>query len=171
MHARPEEIPFELRRMELSDIADALQIEKRCFPTPWSSAMFVLELSKASSICLAVTRDDELVAYMITARYAQVWHVMNVSVDPDVRRLGLGTTLLRELFRLADSERTHYTLEVRASNDAAIKMYERSGFRAAGIRPGYYADNREDALIMWRSTDPEFVPPNVGNPTQWKGHR
>ena len=170
MNALPER-QIELRRLEMSDIADALKIEHQSFPTPWSSAMFVLELSKATSICLAATEEDELVAYLIAARYAQVWHVMNVSVDPSTRRLGVATRLIGELFRLADGERTHYTLEVRVSNVGAIAMYERCGFREAGVRPGYYADNREDALIMWRSTDPDFVPPNAVNPTEWKGHR
>ena len=166
-----EQTGFAIRRMEMSDIADALKIEHQSFPTPWSSAMFVLELSKAASICLAATDDDILIGYIIAAKYAQVWHVMNVSVDPANRRAGVGSSLLAEVFRLADGERTHYTLEVRVSNDTAIRMYERSGFRAAGIRPGYYADNKEDALIMWRSTDDDFVPPNASNPTEWKGHR
>lgn len=170
MNAEPNN-RFEIRKFELSDIADALQIEHKCFPTPWSSAMFVLELSKSSSICLAATEDDVMVGYLVAARYAQVWHVMNVSVDPAYRRAGIGTSLISELYRLADTERTHYTLEVRVSNDGAIKMYERCGFRSAGTRPGYYADNKEDALIMWRSTDSNFMPPNVANPTEWKGHR
>lgn len=160
-----------LRKLEVADIAAALEIEHQSFPTPWSSAMFVLELSKASSICLAACEGEDLVGYLVAARYAQVWHVMNVSVDPGSRRRGIATALMEELFRLADGERTHYTLEVRVSNDSAIAMYEKLGFRSAGIRPGYYADNREDALIMWRSTDPEFVPPNAANPTEWKGHR
>jgi len=170
MNAMPEP-GVELRRFQIDDIADALAIERRSFPTPWSSSMFVLELSKASSICLAATEHGEFVGYLIAARYAQVWHVMNVSVDPELRRRGIGTTLLRELFRLADTDRSHYTLEVRVSNAGAIEMYERAGFRSAGVRPGYYTDNKEDALIMWRSTDENFVPPNASNPTEWKGHR
>ncbi|HEV7919007.1 MAG TPA: GNAT family N-acetyltransferase, partial [Solirubrobacterales bacterium] len=91
--------------------------------------------------------------------------------DPDRRRRGVATSMLQELFRKADGDRTHYTLEVRVSNDAAISMYEQNGFRSAGVRPKYYADNREDALIMWRSTDPDFMPPNAANPTEWRGHR
>lgn len=160
-----------IRKFEISDIADALKIEHQSFPTPWSSAMFVLELSKSSSICLAAVDDDVIVGYLVAARYAQVWHVMNVSVDPANRRAGIGTSLIQELYRLAEQGRTHYTLEVRITNEGAIKMYERCGFRSAGTRPGYYADNREDALIMWRSTDPNFMPPNAANPTEWKGHR
>jgi ribosomal-protein-alanine N-acetyltransferase len=170
MNAEPS-AQLEIRRMELSDIAEALKIEHQAFPTPWSSAMFVLELSKAGSVSLAATEDGEIVGYMIASRYAQVWHVMNVSVEPSSRRRGIASALLAELFRLTEGSRTHYTLEVRVSNTGAIAMYERCGFRSAGVRPGYYVDNREDALIMWRSTDPEFVPPNAANPTEWKGHR
>lgn len=162
---------FELRRMEIADVPAALEIERVAFPTPWSQAMFVLELSKPSSVCLAATEDDALIGYLIAARYARVWHVMNVSVDPAHRRKGVASSLLAELFRLTNEPHTHYTLEVRVSNAAAIEMYRRNGFRAAGVRPGYYTDNREDALIMWRSTDPAFVPPNVTDPTEWKGHR
>lgn len=167
----PEERGFSIRRLETTDLPAALEIENRAFPTPWSHAMFVLELSKSSSVCLAAVVGERLVGYMIAARYASVWHVMNVSVDPPERRRGIGTALLTELFRLTDGPRTHYTLEARVSNEAAIRMYRRCGFRPAGVRPGYYADNREDATIMWRSTDPEFVPPNVADPTEWKGHR
>lgn len=159
-----------MRRMEIQDIDAALEIERQSFPAPWSTAMFVLELSKAGNICLAASEDGVLTGYLVAARYAQIWHVMNVSVEPMKRRRGVGTALLQELFRLADGERTHYTLEVRVSNDGAIGMYERCGFRSAGVRPGYYADTREDALIMWRSTDPTFVPPNAADPTEWKGH-
>lgn len=170
MNALPDK-PFELRRMELTDLPDALRIERVAFPTPWSQAMFVLELSKASSICLVATVGDELIGYMIAARYANVWHVMNVSVDPSHRRTGVAIALMEQLFKLTDAPHTHYTLEVRVSNQAAIEMYRRNGFKGAGVRPGYYTDNREDALIMWRSTDENFVPPNADNPTEWKGHR
>lgn len=170
MNALPEQ-KFQLRRMELADVPAALEIERVAFSMPWSQAMFMLELSKASSICLAAVENDTLIGYMICARYAQVWHVMNVSVDPAYRRIGVATALMAELFRLTASPRTHYTLEARVSNTAAIEMYRRNGFRAAGVRPGYYTDNREDALIMWCSTDPEFVPPNASDSTAWVGHR
>jgi [ribosomal protein S18]-alanine N-acetyltransferase len=77
--------------------------------------------------------------------------VMNVAVDPDHRRRGIATTLLERLFELTrDDERRGYTLEVRISNEDAIRLYERLGFEPRGIRRGYYTDNKEDALIMWR---------------------
>jgi ribosomal-protein-alanine N-acetyltransferase len=88
---------------------------------------------------------------MICSRYDRVWHLMNVAVDPRVRRRGIAAELLRRLFEETDERGAQYTLEVRTSNRAAIAMYERFGFRSAGRRRGYYHDNREDALIMWRS--------------------
>ena len=128
-----------------------IAIERRAFPTPWSLAMFVLELSKPSGICLAAVRADRVTGYMVCSRYDTVWHVMNIAVDPDRRREGIATVMLEKLFESADREGEQYTLEVRTSNAPAIAMYERFGFRSAGVRRGYYHDNKEDALIMWRT--------------------
>ena len=139
---------LEIRRLVYSDLPSVLAIERRSFPTPWSLAMFVLELSKPSGICLAASTEDGLVGYLICSRYADVWHLMNVSVHPERRRARIASTLLTELIERAGAE-ARYTLEVRASNEAAIAMYERFGFRPAGKRPRYYHDNGEDALIMW----------------------
>lgn len=152
---------LQIRRLKASDIGEVLPIERQCFPVPWSMAMFVLELSKPTSICLCAEHNGKIVAYIVCSRLADTWHIMNVSVDPVHRRGRIASTLLCELFKRADAICPNYTLEVRVSNDAASKMYERLGFKAAGVRPGYYADNREDALIMWRSIDPSFEPPNA----------
>jgi ribosomal-protein-alanine N-acetyltransferase len=112
--------------------------------------MFVLELSKPSSICVGARADRDLAGYLICSRYHTVWHLMNVAVDLDYRRLGVASALLEHLFETAgDHER--YTLEVRISNEEAIRMYESYGFRSAGVRRRYYHDNNEDALIMWRT--------------------
>ena len=78
---------------------------------------------------------------------------MNVAVDAHLRRQGIATALLDRLFELADKPNEQYTLEVRTSNEAAIRLYERFDFRPAGRRRAYYHDNREDALIMWRTVD------------------
>jgi [ribosomal protein S18]-alanine N-acetyltransferase len=138
-----------IRRLVYSDLPSVLAIERRSFPTPWSLAMFVLELSKPSGICLAATdEDDRLVAYTVCSRYADVWHIMNIAVSPERRRMGIGSELLERLFEEAGPE-ARYTLEVRTSNHGAIAMYERFGFRRAGHRRRYYHDNGEDALIMW----------------------
>lgn len=142
------EVGVEVRRLAYSDLPSVLSIERRSFPTPWSLAMFVLELSKPSGVCLAAVADDELVGYVVCSRYDQVWHVMNVAVAPERRRSGIATTLLNRLLDDA-GRRLPFTLEVRVTNHQAIAMYERFGFRSAGVRPRYYHDNGEDALIMW----------------------
>lgn len=143
--ATPE---LRVRRLAYSDLPAVIAIERRSFPTPWSLAMFVLELSKPSGICLAATAGDDLQGYLVCSRYDQVWHLMNVAVTPERRRGGVATRLLGQLIEEARGE-LPFTLEVRVSNAAAIAMYERFGFRSAGVRPRYYHDNGEDALIMW----------------------
>jgi ribosomal-protein-alanine N-acetyltransferase len=160
-----------VRRLTYADLPQVIAIERRSFPTPWSLAMFVLELSKASGVCLAVTGDNGLVGYMICSRYDTVWHIMNVAVDPDHRRAGVATALLgRLLDQLGDD--AQYTLEVRTTNAVAIDIYEHHGFRAAGLRRRYYQDNGEDAIIMWRTPatladhgDPLIDVPGTGSAT------
>jgi [ribosomal protein S18]-alanine N-acetyltransferase len=137
-----------VRRLAYSDLPAVISIERRSFPTPWSLAMFVLELSKPSGICLAASAGEELSGYVICSRYDQVWHLMNIAVAPERRRSGVAAGLLKHLFEEAGGA-LPFTLEVRVSNHGAIAMYERFGFRSAGVRPHYYHDNGEDALIMW----------------------
>jgi ribosomal-protein-alanine N-acetyltransferase len=143
----------DMRRLHPADLDAVERIERRCYPTPWSRAMFAGEIAKPSGICLGAFEDGEMMAYLITARYVDAWHVMNVAVDMPYRNRGLARALLRRLFELTEEDRDRgYTLEVRVSNDVAIRLYESLGFVITGIRRGYYTDNREDALIMWRGS-------------------
>jgi [ribosomal protein S18]-alanine N-acetyltransferase len=146
--------PLTIRPLNYSDLPQVIAIERRAFPTPWSLAMFVLELSKPSGVCLAAVRprdgEETLVGYLICARYADVWHLMNIAVDPEHRRRGYARAMLEEMLDRAGPYGA-YTLEVRTSNEPAIALYERFGFRAAGTRPRYYHDTGEDAVIMWRA--------------------
>jgi ribosomal-protein-alanine N-acetyltransferase len=140
-----------IRRLTYADLPQVIAIERRAFPAPWSLAMFVLELSKAGGICLAASAHGRLAAYLVCSRYDTVWHVMNVAVDPDLRGQGIGSALLDRLIADVGDPGARYTLEVRTSNTGAIRLYERFGFRSAGLRRRYYQDNGEDALIMWRT--------------------
>jgi ribosomal-protein-alanine N-acetyltransferase len=153
VNAQPVEASLEIRPLAYADLPPVIAIERRAFPTPWSLAMFVLELSKPSGISLAALEDGVMVGYLVCSRYDTVWHLMNVAVEPARQRQGIASALLVRLFEEADRPNEQYTLEVRTSNDAAIRLYERFGFRAAGRRRGYYHDNREDALIMWRTVE------------------
>ena len=142
----------ELRRLESRDLDVVEAIERESYPTPWSRSMFDAELRKPSSLALgAFTEEEELVGYAFVSRYVDAWHVMNVAVADAYRRRGVASTLLARLFDVTAADpRRGYTLEVRVSNTGAIRLYERLGFEARGVRRGYYTDNREDALIMWR---------------------
>jgi [ribosomal protein S18]-alanine N-acetyltransferase len=142
---------LQIRRLAYADLPQVIAIERRVFITPWSLAMFVLELSKPGGVCLAAIESDRIVGYCICSRYDRVWHLMNVAIDPSHQRRGLATALLRELLARVGEEEARITLEVRRSNAGAIDLYESFGFRAAGLRRRYYQDNGEDALIMWRT--------------------
>src|SRR3954469_12336910 len=144
-------VALRIRRLELHDLNAIEAIEKRAYPTPWSRSMFASELAKPTSICLGAFEGPDLVGYVINSRDVAAWQVMNGAVRPDHRRRGVATALLERLFELTrGDERRGYTLEVRVSNEDAIRLYEKLGFESRGIRRGYYTDNREDALIMWR---------------------
>ena len=149
--------PITIRSLGYGDLPQVIAIERRAFPTPWSLAMFVLELSKPSGVCLAAVEGGRIVGYLICSRYADVMHLMNIAVDPAKRRRGVATALLEKMLERAGREQA-YTLEVRPSNSGAIALYERFGFRSAGTRRRYYRDTGEDALIMWRTADATSTP-------------
>jgi ribosomal-protein-alanine N-acetyltransferase len=151
---------FALRRLELSDVDAIEKIERVSYPTPWSRSMFASELAKPSSLSIAaVLPNEQLIGYLVLSRYVDAWHVMNVAVDPAFRRLGVATAMLQNLFEVTrDDAQRGYTLEVRVSNAPAIRLYESFGFVSRGVRRGYYTDNREDALIMWKEPEREREP-------------
>jgi [ribosomal protein S18]-alanine N-acetyltransferase len=168
LRGREQAPAVQVRALAYPDLPNVLSVERRVFPTPWSLAMFVLELSKQTGVCLAATERvdpatggagggvgvataERLVGYLICSRYDTVWHIMNVAVDLDRQRAGIASRLLGELYARVGDDQARYTLEVRRSNAVAIHLYEREGFRAAGTRRRYYQDNGEDALVMWRT--------------------
>ena len=93
---------LDIRRLTYADLPQVIAIERRAFTTPWSLAMFVLELSKPSGICLAAVRDERIVGYLVCSRYDTIWHLMNVAVDDRLRRQGIAIALIEQLFALAD---------------------------------------------------------------------
>lgn len=146
---------MELRRLELGDLDAIERIERASYPTPWSRSMFASELAKPSSRSLGAVDDDGgLIGYLVLSRYVDAWHVMNLAVASEHRRQGVASALLRQLLAATSSDAQRgYTLEVRVSNVSAISLYERFGFKVRGTRRGYYTDNREDAIVMWRDAD------------------
>lgn len=156
---------IEYRRLALSDLDAIEEIERDAYPTPWSRSMFAGELAKPSSISVGAVDllTDRLIGYLIVSRYVDAWHVMNLAIHSGYRRRGIAVELMEELFELTASDpRRGFTLEVRVSNKVAIALYERLGFRATGVRRGYYTDNREDALIMWKDAAGAEMPSRDG---------
>jgi ribosomal-protein-alanine N-acetyltransferase len=143
---RPEIAP-----LRFADLDRVEQIEQECYGLPWSRAMFAGELIKSSSVCLGALRLERVIGYLIVSLFVDDWHIMNLAVDSAWRRRGIAGLLLEDfLARSAGGRERGYTLEVRRSNEGAIRLYEQFGFRPRGVRRGYYLDDHEDALVMWR---------------------
>ncbi len=141
----------EFRRLAPSDLDGIQEIEQRAYPTPWSRSMFAGELAKPGGFCVGAFQGEEMLGYVIVAKYVDAWHVMNIAVDAPFRGRGVARALLEHLFSATEDDADRgYTLEVRVSNAPAIHLYEQLGFVGTGVRRGYYTDNREDAVIMWR---------------------
>ena len=120
----------ELRRLELRDLNEIEEIERGSYPTPWSRSMFAGELAKPSGICVGAFQGDEMLGYLIVARYVDAWHIMNIAVDPEFRGRGVARAMLEHLFEATETDvERGYTLEVRVSNVVAIHLYEALGFR------------------------------------------
>lgn len=146
-----------MRILGVEDLDAVERIEQASYPVPWSRAMFTSELAKPGSLCLGIfVAETTLVGFLVVSRYVDAWHVMNLAVAPESRGAGHATSLMERLFELtADDGNRGYTLEVRVSNAPAIRLYERLGFEAKGVRRHYYTDNREDAVVMWKGSAAE----------------
>lgn len=137
--------------MLLSDLDEVYKLEEKCFSVPWTYEAFRGELTKNMlARYLVILLDEKIVGYGGVWYILEEGHITNIAIDPDFRKHGLGQKLVAEMIVEAVKNNIHQmTLEVRKSNIPAIKLYEKMGFEIAGVRPKYYTDNQEDALIMW----------------------
>lgn len=145
---------LEIGEYEEGSIDEIVAIERDSYPTPWSEAIFRSETTSPISRMLVgrtVGREGRRVAgYTVYWRVADEIHLHNIAVRPDLRRRHVASRILDEAIRRARLEGARWmTLEVRRSNLPAQIFYQQFGFTLRGIRPGYYSDTREDALIMW----------------------
>ncbi|NLN18579.1 MAG: ribosomal protein S18-alanine N-acetyltransferase [Firmicutes bacterium] len=138
--------------MRLRDLPDILRIEKASFTTPWSENAFLSELLENDYAFYLVARvGEQAVGYVGVWLIAGEGHITNIAVHPDYRRQGLGRRLMMAIEQLCRERRiSRMTLEVRRSNAIAQSLYRQLGYVGAGYRRGYYRDNNEDALIMWK---------------------
>ncbi|MGN0702105.1 MAG: ribosomal protein S18-alanine N-acetyltransferase [Lentihominibacter sp.] len=141
-----------IRQAGPADAKDIYEIEKLCFPDPWSMDSIKFELEENPRAFYVVAEHTGQVV-----GYAGLWwiedegHITNVAVMPGFRNRKIAEGIIRTLIEhTAAAGMRHYTLEVRRSNRAAIGLYEKFGFEVEGVRKGYYKFEKEDALIMWR---------------------
>ncbi len=136
--------------MHPSDLPEVLEIERMSFTTPWNIRSFEYELEHKDTILKVAVFNNQIVGYVCVRTILDVTHILNLAVLPEFRRRGIGSTLLREALNELRQLKPYVniTLEVRESNTAAIKLYEKFGFKIIGQRIGYYEKPHEDALIM-----------------------
>jgi len=140
-----------IRSMTVGDLDQVMLLELACFSVPWTKEAFESELVKNQlAHYIVIEENNEIVGYGGVWYIMDEGHITNVAIHPEHRKKGLGKKLVQGMINAAiHYEINHMTLEVRKSNVAAITLYERMGFEVAGVRPKYYTDNNEDALIMW----------------------
>lgn len=146
----PRLFPVAIRRMRLEDIDAIVELDKKCFPTPWSASAYITEAHNPSAYYVAAWADDTL------AGYAGMWlimdeaHITTIGVDPGYRGRKIGEQILVNLIEHAiKNGATRATLEVRKHNLVAQSLYTKYGFQTVAVRKGYYTNNNEDALVMW----------------------
>lgn len=137
--------------MSESDLPEVMEIEKVSFPTPWSKESYLAELENDGTQYRVVRLDGKLVGYGGMWLIVDEAHITNIAVHPDFRQQRIGERLMTELIGLANQHKlTGITLEVRPSNQGALRLYNKLGFLPTAFRKGYYSDTGEDALIMWK---------------------
>lgn len=139
------------RAMTPEDVPYISRLEEETFSMPWSPESFIQMITKEDTRYYVAEEDGHLLGGCGLWMVAGEGNITNVAVAPKARRRGVGTGLLNYLMMEGDREGvTAYTLEVRVSNEAAIRMYEKLGFSSEGIRPNFYEKPTEDAMIMWK---------------------
>lgn len=144
---------YEIVPMDRSHIPQIAALERECFSDPWSESLLEDALfDPQASFIVAQDSEEEgnVLGYAGLHAVLDEGYIDNVAVHPDARRHGVASALLDVFCRFGEVNLAFLTLEVRKSNTAAIALYEKNGFRWAGLRPGYYQHPREDAVIMTR---------------------
>lgn len=140
-----------VRQMKLKDIPNVAELERECFSMPWSERSLLKEVDNQDSLFLVKEQKGKVVGYVGMYYVYPEGDITNVAVAKDYRGKGIATELLEQAFLIAGTrEITEFTLEVRVSNTAAIRLYERLGFKEEGIRKNFYDNPEEDAVIMWK---------------------
>ncbi|MCD8501599.1 MAG: ribosomal protein S18-alanine N-acetyltransferase [Bacillaceae bacterium] len=142
---------FKIRPMVLTDIVEVVVIEKTSFTSPWTKRAFIEELTKNNYANYTVLEHDgDIIGYCGIWVVIDDAQITTIAIKKEYRGQGLGEQLLlHSIDRARLLGATRVSLEVRVTNTVAQKLYKRLGFKKGGIRKNYYADNQEDALVMW----------------------
>jgi ribosomal-protein-alanine N-acetyltransferase len=133
-------------------IDDIVEVENLSFKIPWSRQSIIEEFTQNdAAVYFCALADEKAVGYAGMWQVCDEGHITNIAVHPEFRRSGVGSMLMEALLEEADKRSlTALTLEVRKSNHSALTLYRKYGFAEGGLRKAYYADNNEDAIIMWK---------------------
>lgn len=144
-----------IRKAEEKDVEAIANLEILCFSDPWSLESVHRDVAENKlAFYIVAEYEGEIVGYAGLWKIIDEGHITNVAVSPSHRRKHVATALLTVLLQVTGDEGiSRHTLEVRAGNKSAIALYEKQNFKVLGVRKGYYRDNGEDALIMWRERD------------------
>lgn len=141
---------FKISPMDSSSIKAIHNISELSFPISWSLESLQSELDNKFAKYVVLKKGDSIVGYGGMWIIIDESHITNVAIHPNARGHGGGDLIVEALFRICRKQKvTAITLEVRSSNFQAINLYEKHGFEKVSIRPHYYEDNNEDAVIMW----------------------
>ena len=152
MATRPQHRRFEIVPMKPGDLDEIMEIEKVSFRAPWSRQVFVEELEREWAhvdVLRPRAAPSKVIAFVNYWLVRDEVHVLNVATHPEARRQGHAARLIEHVIAFAHRQKCRYlTLEVRRSNQPAIRLYRKYGFRPVGIRPNYYGEDNEDAIVM-----------------------
>ncbi len=139
-----------IREMSSNDLPEVIAIEDQCHATPWTSSSFKYEITNKEAVLKVVELNGRVIGYVCVRTILDMTHILNISVLPDFRRLGIGSMLVHSVLQVLGELRPDraITLEVRESNTAAKKLYRKFGFEVTGRRKDYFKKPEEDALIM-----------------------
>ncbi|HEY2899227.1 MAG TPA: ribosomal protein S18-alanine N-acetyltransferase [Polyangia bacterium] len=143
--------PFLIEPMKAADLDAVMEIERVSFRSPWSRQVFLEELTRdwAHVDVVRDAQNGDIVGFANYWLVADEVHVLNLATHPQARRAGHASRMMAHMIDFARRELCRYvTLEVRRSNGAALRLYRRFAFRAIGVRPNYYAEDQEDAIVM-----------------------
>lgn len=147
---------YEIDTISPQDLDEIVAIENVSFPSPWPKRIFEREIGALNSYKRVIRFSGSVVAYIVTWTIYDEVHILNIAVHPDFRKIGLGEMLLRDCLDFScDRGLKLAVLEVRTSNNSAIKLYEKIGFKTLRVRKKYYSDTGEDAFVMMYELEPE----------------